>query len=308
LIDALRRDAATEAIPVVLTPAPSVASVWPKPIHQSALVERIAALVPEGQERARVLVVDDDPHVAEIVRALVEPSGYRVVAAASGKRGLELARASPPDVAVVDLVMPDMSGFDVVDALHEDARTRSVPIIVLTAADVTDEERARLKLRVKALAEKGNLTRDELVAAVDRATGRASLRTRIAAAVGPTILVVDDNDVNRELLRSMLERLGHRVIVAADGEEAVRVTRRELPALVLMDLAMPKKDGYTASRELKADPATADIPIVAVTALAMRGDEEKAYAAGIDGYLTKPIHRKTLEEIVDRFLNPGEQA
>jgi signal transduction histidine kinase/CheY-like chemotaxis protein len=116
-----------------------------------------------------------------------------------------------------------------------------------------------------------------------------------------TVLVVDDHDLNRELVRSVLERRGQTVLQARDGDEGVSLARTHRPDIVLMDLAMPKKDGFSATRELRADPTTREIPIVALTALAMRGDEERARAAGVDDYLTKPIDRKRLEETVDRF-------
>jgi CheY-like chemotaxis protein len=118
--------------------------------------------------------------------------------------------------------------------------------------------------------------------------------------------VVDDHDLNRELARAVLEPKGYTVAEAEDGEAAVAIARQTRPALILMDLAMPRKDGYTAARELKAEPSTAEVPIVALTALAMRGDEAKALAAGIDAYLTKPIDRGALEATVDRILGHGK--
>jgi signal transduction histidine kinase len=125
---------------------------------------------------------------------------------------------------------------------------------------------------------------------------------KVAERAGQTILVVDDHDLNRELARTLLERVGYKVLLAEDGEVGVTTALHEHPALILMDLAMPRKDGYTAARELKANPKTADIPIIALTALAMRGDEEKAYAAGIDDYLTKPLDRFVLEEKISSYL------
>ena len=125
-----------------------------------------------------------------------------------------------------------------------------------------------------------------------------------AAPTAPlgTVLVVDDHDLNRELARTLLERRGCRVLLARNGAEGVRVVRAERPQLVLMDLAMPIKDGMAACRELKADPQTADIPLVAFTALAMRGDEERAMRAGFDGYLAKPIDKAALNAMLTRFL------
>jgi two-component system cell cycle response regulator DivK len=116
------------------------------------------------------------------------------------------------------------------------------------------------------------------------------------------VLVVDDHETNCVLARSLLERRGFRALVAHDGAEGIRLARAEQPALILLDLAMPLMDGFEAARELKADPATAAIPLVAFTALAMRGDEERALSAGFDGYLSKPIDKTAFDEILDRFV------
>ncbi|HEY0706164.1 MAG TPA: response regulator [Polyangia bacterium] len=123
-----------------------------------------------------------------------------------------------------------------------------------------------------------------------------------------TVLVVDDHDLNRELIRSVLERRGRRVLQAKDGAEGVALARAHRPDIVLMDLAMPNLDGLTATQQLRDDPSTRRIPIVALTAMAMRGDEDRARAAGADDYLTKPIDRKRLEETVDRLLATGRIA
>ncbi len=118
----------------------------------------------------------------------------------------------------------------------------------------------------------------------------------------PLVLVVDDHDLNRELAREMLERRGCRVILARDGEEGVRRARSEHPGLVLVDLAMPRKDGFAVARELRSDPATAHTPLVALTALAMRGDDERVLQAGFDGYLPKPLERAALDAALNRFV------
>ncbi len=252
--------------------------------------------VTEPAKGRRILVIDDDPRVGEVLRSALAGDG--LLLAATGREGIAIARSERPDLAIVDLSLPDLSGFEVVDRIAKEVGT--IPMIVLTAADLTADEIQRLRGSVEIVAIKGDVTREELVAAVERTTSRGS-RVRTA---DPSVLVVDDNDVNRELARSILERLGYRVLLAADGDEGLAVARREGPALVLMDLAMPGKDGYAATRELKADPATRRIPVVALTALAMRGDEERAIEAGVDAFLTKPIDRAKLEEIVARFVPP----
>jgi CheY-like chemotaxis protein len=116
------------------------------------------------------------------------------------------------------------------------------------------------------------------------------------------MLVVDDHDLNRELVRTLLERRGYRVLLAASGEEGIEIARRERPSLILLDLAMPGKDGFQTARELRADSALAETPLIAVTAMAMRGDEERAKKAGFDAYVTKPVDRHILETTVERLL------
>jgi CheY-like chemotaxis protein len=118
------------------------------------------------------------------------------------------------------------------------------------------------------------------------------------------ILVVEDNANNLELMCYLLNAFGYTTIFARDGLEGVEVAHREVPALILLDIQMPKLDGYAVVRLLKSDPAFASIPIIAITALAMVGDRDRILAAGFDGYLSKPIDPETFRDEVQRFLLP----
>jgi CheY-like chemotaxis protein len=120
------------------------------------------------------------------------------------------------------------------------------------------------------------------------------------------ILIVDDNAINLKLLRLTLQVAGYEVQTAVDAEQAMTVLGSFRPRLVLMDLQLPGMDGLELTRRLKADPATRDATIVAVTAYAMKGDEERAFAAGCDGYVTKPIDTDALPLLVARYLG-GER-
>jgi CheY-like chemotaxis protein len=121
-----------------------------------------------------------------------------------------------------------------------------------------------------------------------------------------TILVVDDHPLNLELVTEILEASGHRVRQAGTAEDALAMIGADPPDLILMDIALPGMDGHAAVRRLKADPRTRAIPVVAVTSFAMSGDEQRAYASGFDGYLSKPIGARRLKELVSRFLHPEE--
>ncbi len=122
------------------------------------------------------------------------------------------------------------------------------------------------------------------------------------------ILVIEDNRDNLELMTYLLEVFGYEVLTAMDGEEGLEVARREFPNLVLSDLQMPKLDGYEVARAFRRDPRLAMLPLVAVTAYAMRGDRDKVLAAGFDGYISKPIVPEEFVGQVERFLEPRWHA
>ncbi|MFT5483815.1 MAG: two-component system cell cycle response regulator DivK [Halieaceae bacterium] len=116
------------------------------------------------------------------------------------------------------------------------------------------------------------------------------------------LLLVEDNELNRDMLRRRLERKGFAITTAVDGEEALTLMRAELPELVLLDMSLPVKDGWTTCREVRGDPDIKNIPIIALTAHAMNEDRERALAAGCDDYATKPINFPTLLDQIARLL------
>ena len=122
---------------------------------------------------------------------------------------------------------------------------------------------------------------------------------------GERILVIEDNPLNLELVRTLLEKMGYVVIDSGTAEEGIERAKLEQPKLILMDINLPGTDGLTATTLLKAEPATRHIPIVALTAHAMKGDDERMQTAGCDGYMTKPIDTRSFPALVARFLRPG---
>ena len=130
--------------------------------------------------------------------------------------------------------------------------------------------------------------------------GRRSVAVRTIMMA--KILLVEDNDMNRDMLSRRLERKGYQVLVAVDGAQAVSMAESEAPALILMDMSLPVLDGWEATRRIKAAPQTKSIPVIALTAHAMAGDEQKAREAGCDDYDTKPIELPRLLAKIESFL------
>ncbi len=122
---------------------------------------------------------------------------------------------------------------------------------------------------------------------------------------GKSILVVDDNPSNLKLFTFLLALPGYSVTTAADAQQALGALEHLMPDLIIMDLQLPDVDGLTLTRQLKADPRLQHVPIVAVTASAMKGDEEKARAAGVDGYMSKPVEKRAFRAMVASYLERG---
>jgi CheY-like chemotaxis protein len=122
-----------------------------------------------------------------------------------------------------------------------------------------------------------------------------------------TVLIAEDNAVNRELLRELLELRGYAVIEACDGKEALHMIEQAQPELLLLDIGMPVMDGFAAIRKIRENPRLAQLPVVAVTAYAMRGDREKILNSGFDGYLSKPVNARSLAEELDRLLDKRDE-
>jgi signal transduction histidine kinase/DNA-binding response OmpR family regulator len=246
------------------------------------------------QDRPLVLVVEDDPANARLLRFHLEGAGYTVAEAQREVQAMELVRRLKPQVVLLDLLLTDgEDGMAVLRLLKKDPELRSIPVMVVSV--IQETSRARELGAVECFVKPVDGAR--LIEVLQKICPAKVLETAQA-----TVLVVDDHDLNRELARTLLERRGCRVLLARNGQEGARVAKVERPNLVLMDLAMPIKDGITAARELKSDPETSNIPLIAFTALAMRGDEERARDAGFDGYLTKPLEMQALDATLRRFL------
>jgi signal transduction histidine kinase/CheY-like chemotaxis protein len=315
LLEQLKADASTRDIPVVIESVLAeqrrgfllgASDYLVKPLDRRTLLVSMARHAKAGATGTQplVLAIDDDPVVATILRSIVAPAGFRLETAGRGREGIDMARRLQPALIIVDLLLPDISGLEVLDALAEDERTNAIPVIALTAANLSAPDRARIEKRVHSLAQKGDFTRESVLLAIQRATGQVESRNN----GGPTVLVVDDHDLNRELIRTILERKGYRVLLAESGEKGAEIARRERPSVILLDLAMPGKDGFAMARELKGDPELASTPLIAVTAMAMRGDETRAREAGFDEYLSKPVDRQILEATIERLLKRGPVA
>lgn len=242
-----------------------------------------------------VLVIDDDPTVGRILYEILRDAGMAVRSVTNAEDGLAQIAMSVPQVCIIDLHMPGTSGFTALARLRENEPNTTIAVVVFTGADLSNDDVARLRDHAAVIVRKGDVSPRELVAGIGQA-----IRLVKPPPLGAVTraLVIDDHDMNRALLRAVLENAGFEVLEASDALAGLASARAERPGIILMDLAMPGMDGLEATRQLKANPATAGIPVVALTALAMRRDEAAAIAAGADAYVTKPFDGPTLLALI----------
>jgi CheY-like chemotaxis protein len=187
---------------------------------------------------------------------------------------------------------------------------------VLTAKDLTPEDQECLRGAVQDIMQKGSYSRDDLLREVrdlmrpghgcgncGEALSRNLNRRFVGVRHYAKLLLVEDNELNRDMLSRRLQRKGYEMVIATDGQQGVQVAQEQHPDLILMDMSLPVIDGWEATRLLKADASTQSIPVVALTAHAMAGDREKAMEAGCDDYDTKPIELPRLLEKIEALLN-----
>jgi DNA-binding response OmpR family regulator len=238
---------------------------------------------------ATVLVVEDDLEVAELLRLTLENEGRRVLLAPTGKDALRMAREEGPDVISLDILLPDMNGFQVLERLKEDEATANIPVIVVSA--VTEAQRG-LDLGAVAYLPKpvdiGQIT--EVVNANLVSEG--------------TVLVVDDDPGVLTLLREALRAQGLGVRTTGQGKRGLHLAQDIQPALVLLDLKLPDMDGYDVLRQLKGSRRTADIPVIVMTGMMPSPTtSEEVKRAGALKYLTKPLSVVELAEEISHLVD-----
>jgi HAMP domain-containing protein/CheY-like chemotaxis protein/signal transduction histidine kinase len=267
--------------------------------------------------RKRLLVVEDNPAEQLSIRELLGYDDIDVSVAASGADALNMLNENPVDCVVLDLRLPDMSGFDVLERLRDAPGLSDLPVVVFTGKELSSEEDARLHTLARSVVVKGVESPERLLdetalflhrVVSDLPSEKQKMLDRLHrsddALVGKKVLVVDDDVRNIFALSSVLERRGMTVLTAGTGREAI-ATLESTPdlAIVLMDIMMPEMDGYETMQVIRQNASFRRLPIIALTAKAMKGDREKCLEAGASEYLAKPVNTEQLLSALRMWLH-----
>jgi CheY-like chemotaxis protein len=289
-----------------------------KPVKRTQVVEALQRLEAKfSQSMRHVLVVEDDARQRESIRQLLHSENVRITTVETGAQALAQLKEITFDCMIMDLSLPDLSGYELLTRMSEQDEVSFPPVIVYTGRSLTAEEEQQLRRFSKSIIIKDARSPERLLDEVTLFLHQVEsalpaqmqqmlkmARDRDGTLEGRRILVVEDDVRNVFALTSVLEPKGAKVVLARNGREALesldrsRIESDTAIDLVLMDMMMPEMDGLTAMREIRKQPVWKKLPIIALTAKAMRDDQEKCLAAGANDYIPKPLDVEKLLSLV----------
>ncbi|WP_425538043.1 HAMP domain-containing protein [Myxococcus stipitatus] len=323
VLDRLKRNARTRHIPVHIISvmdkhlgnAQGAFGYLTKPVSKEGLERVFSQLARflERTERRLLLVEDDDVQRSSLVSLLADGGDVQVTAVATGQEVLQKLEEGEYDCLVIDLLLPDMDGIKLVEEVKTQQRFRDLPIVIYTGKELTAKDEVRLRRYTgSVILKSGTKSPEQLLSDTalflhrldqnlpPRARAALAQRSEQAAElVGKKVLVVDDDMRNIFALTSVLENHGMQVVFAENGRAAIETLEHHRDVdVVLMDVMMPEMDGYETMRAIRKDARYASLPIIAVTAKALKDDREKCMAAGASDYLPKPVDTDKLLELI----------
>jgi CheY-like chemotaxis protein/signal transduction histidine kinase/HAMP domain-containing protein len=327
VLNHLKQDAATRHIPVQMLTldedrhhglARGAFSFITKPTSTEGLEKALTRIKEySSSRRKRLLVVEDNPAEQFTIQELLGYDDIDVKVVGTGSDALDTINTESFDCVVLDLRLPDMSGFDVLERLRGIPSASDLPVIVFTGKELSPEEDAQLHTLARSVVVKGVESPERLLdetalflhrVVADLPIEKQKMLDRLHrsddALVGRKVLVVDDDVRNIFALSSVLERRGMTVLTAGTGREAI-ATLESTPdiAIVLMDIMMPEMDGYETMQVIRQNTSFRRLPIIALTAKAMKGDREKCLEAGASEYLAKPVNTEQLLSALRMWLH-----
>ena len=289
-----------------------------KPTTREGIDEALSRIKEFAEPRCkRLLVVEDNKAEQLSIRELLGHDDIEIVNVATGAAALSVLREEQCDCVVLDLRLPDMSGFEVLERMRADTALADVPVVVFTGRELSVEEDALLHTMARSIVVKGVESPERLLnetalflhrVITDLPPEKQQMLERLNSSdedlVGRTALLVDDDPRNIFALSSALERRGMKVLTATTGAEAIELIEGTPSlAIVLMDIMMPEMDGYRTVEKIRRKREYRRLPIIALTAKAMKGDREKCLQAGASDYLAKPVNTEQLLSALRMWLH-----
>ena len=247
----------------------------------------------------KILIIEDEPVHLNVMKAKLEYEGYQIVVATNGETGLELIKKEEPNLVLLDIILPQMDGFEVLTQLKKDEV--KIPVIVVSNSGQPVEIDRAMKLGAKDYLVKAEFNPADVLEKVEKVLGKSpknienddSKKEQLAKASGvakdgkPNILVIEDDKFLRDLIVQKLRREGFNPLEAIDGENGLKAVAEKRPDLILLDLILPGLDGFEVLKRLKADKDQANIPVIVLSNLGQKEDMDRALSGGAEDFMVK---------------------
>jgi len=262
----------------------------------------------------KILIIEDEESLLSMLADKLKREGYEVSTAENGEEGLRKVREEHPDLVLLDIIMPKMGGFEVLEAMYKDEELHEIPVVIISNSGQPVEIEKAKALGVKDYLIKAEFDPQEVVNKVDRLLGdtssedheesrepqdtgqedkggqqaaSSSKAKKAASERERNVLVIEDDQFLRDLIIRKLEEEGFETLQAIDGEEGLRIIRENKPAIVLLDLILPGVDGFEVLKQIKEDKNISDVPVVILSNLGQKDDIERGLKLGAEDYLIK---------------------
>lgn len=247
----------------------------------------------------KALIVDDEPDIREIIRFIMEEEGFEVIEASSGEEVLDLAEKEQPSIITLDIMLPGLDGFEIIKLLKDNPLTCSIPIIILSALSEKDISGKGIFRQAISDYLCKPFRPDELILSVRNILSLCQKDKDRKKK----ILITDDEADILDIISTHINESGYSSLVASDGIEAIEIVKKEKPDLIILDLKMPRMDGFSVIKQLKKDEATSSIPIIVLTGIFL-SDEERSQIMqlGAAQFLTKPFNSQDLLKEIKNIL------
>lgn len=291
-----------------------------KPVKREQLVDAFRKIEEKIKQGIRkVLIVEDNKIQRQAIQQLIADKTIETTAVETGNEACRLLAENSFDCMIIDLNLPDMTGFELIEQINANEDYSAPPIIVYTGRSLTREEEIQLNKYSHSVIIKGAKSPERLLDEVTlflhgveskldakKKVIIESLRNREKIFEGKTIMIVDDDMRNTFALTAALEQKGAKILIAKNGEESISKLNSEKDVdLILMDIMMPVMDGYEATRQIRKNPEFKKVPIIALTAKAMKDDRQLCIEAGANDYLSKPVDLDKLLSLVRIWMTAG---
>lgn len=252
----------------------------------------------------KIIIIEDEKALLTLLEKKLKQAGYLPITAETGSEGLLKIRAEKPDLILLDIVIPDKNGYQVLEEIHNDPTIAQIPVVIISNSEPDEEKIAALGARDYLI--KADLNPDDILAKIKiylskPKTDETPSKMKEKAARSKKIMLIEDDEILRDLCATKLKKENYEVITAIDGQTGLQKIEEEKPMIVLLDIILPGMDGFEVLKEIRAskNATVAKTPVILLTNLGQESDIKKGETLGAEDYIVKA--NSTTEEIIDKI-------